>query len=95
MGRLQTPFTCLALLFLGNFANAFYLPGVAPKDYNQNSKVELFVNALSSPDTVLPYDYYYEQFHFCKPENVVFQSESLGSILFGDRFYNSVFEVAK
>jgi transmembrane 9 superfamily protein 2/4 len=66
---------------------------MAPKDYIKGAKVEVLVNALSSPDTVLPYDYYYQQFHFCQPEHVQSQSESLGSILMGDRLYNSPFEV--
>jgi transmembrane 9 superfamily protein 2/4 len=44
---------------------------------------------------LIPYDYYYESFHFCRPEDgVKSQSESLGSILFGDRLYSSAFEVS-
>lgn len=39
------------------------------------------------------YDYYYSKFHFCKPENVVKQPESLGSVIFGDRIYNSPFKL--
>lgn len=39
------------------------------------------------------YDYYYSKFHFCKPENVVRQPESLGSMVFGDRIYNSPFQL--
>ncbi|CAI4046308.1 hypothetical protein N7582_003780 [Saccharomyces uvarum] len=39
------------------------------------------------------YDYYYDKFHFCKPEHVEKQPESLGSIIFGDRIYNSPFEL--
>ena len=39
------------------------------------------------------YDYYYEKFHFCKPEKIVKQPESLGSVIFGDRIYNSPFEI--
>ncbi|KAI8799276.1 hypothetical protein BJ742DRAFT_846841 [Cladochytrium replicatum] len=82
---------CAAWLFASNAA-AFYLPGVAPTDYKEGEKVELLVNALSSQNTVLPYDYYYEHLHFCPPENgPVAQAESLGSILFGDRLYSSPF----
>ncbi|CCH62432.1 hypothetical protein TBLA_0H01450 [Henningerozyma blattae CBS 6284] len=39
------------------------------------------------------YDYYYDKFHFCRPEKVERKSESLGSVLFGDRIYNSPFEL--
>jgi Endomembrane protein 70 len=39
-------------------------------------------------------DYYYPSFHFCEPqEGVKKQSESLGSILFGDRIFNSPYDV--
>jgi transmembrane 9 superfamily member 2/4 len=39
-------------------------------------------------------DYYYPSFHFCEPEEgVKKQSESLGSILFGDRIFNSPYDV--
>ena len=39
------------------------------------------------------YDYYNSRFHFCKPEKVEKQPESLGSIIFGDRIYNSPFQL--
>lgn len=39
------------------------------------------------------YNYYYSKFHFCKPDNVVKQPESLGSVIFGDRIYNSPFKL--
>ncbi|KAJ3091896.1 hypothetical protein HK102_012818 [Quaeritorhiza haematococci] len=46
------------------------------------------------PSQVLPYDYYYEQFHFCRPKNgPSSKPESLGSILFGDRLYSSSFDL--
>jgi hypothetical protein len=41
----------LILLSLSSYS-AFYLPGVAPKDYKKGTPVELHVNALSSADTV-------------------------------------------
>lgn len=39
------------------------------------------------------YDYYYKKFHFCKPDSLQKQPESLGSIIFGDRIYNSPFKL--
>ncbi|CCF56565.1 hypothetical protein KAFR_0B02680 [Kazachstania africana CBS 2517] len=39
------------------------------------------------------YDYYYDRFHFCQPEKIEKQPESLGSIMFGDRIYNSPFQL--
>lgn len=80
----------------------FYLPGSAPKDYAEGDQVPLMVNALtpqlsthSKLKSVLSYDFYHPQFHFCKPLDgqPISQRESFGSILFGDRLYNSPFEI--
>ncbi|KAI8911628.1 hypothetical protein EDD86DRAFT_202898 [Gorgonomyces haynaldii] len=74
--------------------HAFYLPGVAPHDYSVGDKVPLYVNALSAEDSLIPYDYYYPDFHFCQPQGgPVAQRESLGSILFGDRLFTSPFDL--
>ncbi|MBW0517342.1 hypothetical protein O181_057057 [Austropuccinia psidii MF-1] len=80
---------------------SFYLPGTAPTDYNQGDLVPLFVNALTPQisshlqlKSVISYDYYHPQFHFCHPDQQPkSQRESFGSILFGDRLYNSPFEI--
>ncbi|CAG8625925.1 5365_t:CDS:2 [Ambispora gerdemannii] len=93
-------FILLFFAFVGN-ATAFYLPGVAPHDYREGDPVELVVNSLTpiiGPNTqqlksVIPYDYYHEQLHFCLPTVKEGQSESLGSILFGDRIFNSPYEL--
>ncbi|ORY48309.1 hypothetical protein BCR33DRAFT_757645 [Rhizoclosmatium globosum] len=85
----------LSLLSAAAAVQAYYLPGFPPQDYQIGDAVQLTVNALTSADShsLLPYDYYYEKFHFCKPHNMEVQRESLGSILFGDRLYNSPFEL--
>lgn len=45
---------CAVLSFsLAPLASAFYLPGVAPRDYLPGEKVELKVNKLSSTKTQL------------------------------------------
>lgn len=91
-----------SLLLLSSTANAFYLPGVAPTTYKANDRVALNVNpltpALSEKDaqihSVLPFDYYHPAFAFCKPKDGPQSvSESLGSILFGDRIQTSPFEL--
>lgn len=96
-------------------ANAFYLPGVAPTDYDKEEKVPLLVNSLTptyySADqvatvhtndnkqiytygSIISYDYYFAPFKFCRPKDgPKKQSESLGSILFGDRIFDSPFEL--
>jgi transmembrane 9 superfamily protein 2/4 len=85
---------CFMLQFLIAATSAFYLPGVAPKDYRKEEIVPLLVNALTARDSLLPYDYYHSGFNFCKPKDgIVSQRESLGSILFGDRLFTSEFKV--
>lgn len=94
------PITSLALL--SSTASSFYLPGVAPTTYEHGAIVPLNVNpltpALSEKDpqlrSVISYDYYHPAFRFCRPDGGPKDvSESLGSILFGDRILTSPFEL--
>lgn len=101
--QLVASFLCLL-----SFAHAFYLPGVAPTNYKEGDSIELLVNHLTpslhhisknnakvnSKTYVYSYDYYYPRFRFCQPEGgPQKQSESLGSIIFGDRIFNSPFQI--
>ncbi|KAJ3318702.1 hypothetical protein HDV06_007096 [Boothiomyces sp. JEL0866] len=81
------------LVLLPALVHSFYLPGVAPKDYKKGESVPVLVNALTAKDSLLPYDYYHPGFSFCTPDKEISQHESLGSILFGDRLYNSPIEL--
>lgn len=98
----------LITLCLVSLSSGFYLPGVAPTDYKKGDKIPLLVNHLTpslhhlsnkntktkSDTYVYSYDYYYPKFHFCTPAGgPVKQLESLGSIIFGDRIFNSPFEI--
>ncbi|KZP34674.1 hypothetical protein FIBSPDRAFT_1035660 [Athelia psychrophila] len=84
-------------------SQAFYLPGAAPKDYQRGESVNLFVNALtpmlsghedSKLKSLVNYDYYNPKFRFCEPKGgPKAQAESLGSILFGDRIFNSPYDI--
>ncbi|OBW65885.1 MAG: Dabb-domain-containing protein [Aureobasidium pullulans] len=99
----ETPLSLCALLLLGPSSVAsFYLPGVAPTNYQTGDRVPLTVNRLtpsqSEQDTqvrsVFAFDYYHHAFHHCEPEGGPKQkSESLGSILFGDRIQTSPLEL--
>lgn len=83
--------SALLLLFFG--ANCFYLPGVAPHDFNKGDELQVKVNKLTSIKTQLPYEYY--SLHYCHPNKIVDVSENLGEVLRGDRIENSpyVFEM--
>ncbi|XP_042483363.1 transmembrane 9 superfamily member 7-like [Macadamia integrifolia] len=78
-----------ALLLLISYAQAFYLPGVAPRDFNQGDPLQVKVNKLSSIKTQLPYDYYF--LNYCKPSKILNSEENLGEVLRGDRIENSVY----
>jgi len=98
---------CLASALLSSLltcTDAFYLPGAAPHDYHEGESVQLFVNALTPMlagsdhakiKSMINYDYYNPGFHFCEPEGgPKAQGESLGSILFGDRIFNSPYNIS-
>ncbi|KAH7926733.1 hypothetical protein BV22DRAFT_1155384 [Leucogyrophana mollusca] len=103
--RRPNSYICSALVALLslNSVDAFYLPGAAPHSYEQGEPVNLFVNALTPMlsgknepklKSLINYDYYNPQFHFCRPQNgPQSQPESLGSILFGDRIFNSPYDI--
>ncbi|KAI5477548.1 hypothetical protein MNV49_006136 [Pseudohyphozyma bogoriensis] len=83
-------------------ALAFYVPGIAPKDFLPGDRVPLLVNSLtpqvvpgsSELKSLIHYNYYDDGFGFCKPTTPPKkQSESLGSVLFGDRLFDSPFEL--
>ena len=72
-------------------ATAFYLPGVAPKDFKQGEHVDIKVNKLTSTRTQLPYEYY--ALPFCQPTTIENVAENLGEVLRGDRIMNSDYDV--
>lgn len=68
--------------------------GLIGTSYEKSEKIDLLVNALSSPNTVLPFDYYTESFGFCRPEGKPKREKSsLGSVIFGDRLFYSTYEI--
>jgi Endomembrane protein 70 len=100
--RSATAFLSTVLLLQPTISSAFYLPGVAPTSYRQGERVPLNVNHLTPSSTpedetlrsIVALDYYHPGFHFCRPPNgTEYVSESLGSILFGDRISNSPYEL--
>ncbi|KAK4757564.1 hypothetical protein SAY87_018865 [Trapa incisa] len=77
-------FACLLLVLR---ASSFYLPGVAPQDFQKGDELKVKVNKLTSTKTQLPYTYY--SIDYCKPDQIVDSAENLGEVLRGDRIENS------
>lgn len=69
----------------------WYLPGVTPRQYQQGSKIELFVNKLNSMKTQLPYEYY--TLAYCSPKEVIEQPNNLGSSFLGDVVQNTPYDI--
>ncbi|KAI9117636.1 hypothetical protein K1719_011802 [Acacia pycnantha] len=68
-------------------SNCFYLPGVAPQDFQKGDPLMVKVNKLSSTKTQLPYSYY--TLPYCQPDKIIDSAENLGEVLRGDRIENS------
>ncbi len=86
---------CAGLLLVVSSAPdalGFYLPGVAPIEYDQGEKVELKLNKLTSTKTQLPYEWY--SLPFCRPSEVEHVAENLGEVMRGDRIVNSMYEIS-
>jgi len=77
----------LLALFGLQLAQAFYLPGVAPRAFKDGEEVNLKVQTLVSTETPLQFDYY--QLPFCRPKQVVDLPENLGEALTGERGHTS------
>ncbi|KAF6174931.1 hypothetical protein GIB67_026419 [Kingdonia uniflora] len=89
MGRSGWIETLIFTLLLFSSSNAFYLPGVAPRDFQNGDPLQVKVNKLSSTKTQLPYDYYFLK--YCKPKKIMNSAENLGEVLRGDRIENSIY----
>jgi len=81
----------IPILFLLSIIDAFYLPGVAPKDYKIGEDVKIKVNMLDSTKTQIPLDFY--DLPFCRPSKIKLDAENLGEVLMGERIENSAYEV--
>jgi len=82
---------CLLFLFLG-ITQAFYLPGIAPRNYEEGDMIEVKVTGLDSVKTQLPYEYY--SLPFPRPEHVEVAAENLGEVLSGEKIENLLYEVS-
>ncbi|EPY53764.1 EMP70 family protein [Schizosaccharomyces cryophilus OY26] len=92
-------FRFFVLLYLLPSCLAFQLTNFGPKNYAPDELVDTTVNTISPSygaehgSDIFNYEYYDNRFHFCRPDSIIQQPESLGSVLFGDRLYNSPLEL--
>ena len=74
-------------------SDAFYLPGIAPVDYEEGAKAEVLAARLTSAKNKVPYDIY--SLPLCKPPAGLPRNKrhlSLGQVLVGERAQPTDFE---
>lgn len=82
----------LCLILFINYYDCFYVPGVAPTDFEHGDPVEIKAVKLTSVKAQLPYEYY--SLAFCKPPSEIkYKAENLGEVLRGDRIVNTPYVV--
>ncbi|XP_047941293.1 transmembrane 9 superfamily member 8-like [Salvia hispanica] len=77
----------ICIVLFSDDARSFYLPGVAPEDFEKGDSLSVKVNKLTSIKTQLPYSYY--SIPYCRPNTIIDSRENLGEVLRGDRIENS------
>ncbi|KAL1557397.1 Transmembrane 9 superfamily member 8 [Salvia divinorum] len=77
----------MCIILFSDDARSFYLPGVAPEDFEKGDLLSVKVNKLTSIKTQLPYSYY--SVPYCRPNTIIDSRENLGEVLRGDRIENS------
>lgn len=85
-----TEWVIVAVLLVA-YVQSFYLPGVAPHEFQNGDDVEIKAVKLTSVLKPLPYDYYH--LPFCRPEKLKRSSENLGEVLRGDRIVNTPYKL--
>ncbi|KAF8035660.1 hypothetical protein BT93_C1632 [Corymbia citriodora subsp. variegata] len=90
MDPLRRSVSLILLFLLIHGARSFYLPGVAPEDFEKGHPLKVKVNKLTSIKTQLPYSFY--SLPFCRPKKILDSAENLGEVLRGDRIENSPYE---
>ncbi|CAJ0578050.1 unnamed protein product, partial [Mesorhabditis spiculigera] len=80
--------TRLLLLLLVRECHQFYVPGVAPVEFNIRDLIEMKAIKLTSTRTVVPLEYY--TLPFCRPPGELqYKTENIGELLRGDRIVNT------
>lgn len=79
---------------IGRPADAFYLPGIAPNNYQEGYSLTVYANKLTSPKDHVPFDYY--SMGYCAPKSGKKPRSthlSLGQVLIGERHEPTDYEL--
>eukprot|EP00177_Eucheuma_denticulatum_P002581 GFKZ01004638.1.p1 GENE.GFKZ01004638.1~~GFKZ01004638.1.p1 ORF type:complete len:632 (-),score=67.55 GFKZ01004638.1:945-2840(-) len=81
----------VAFVLTSTSSSAFYLPGIAPTEYEEAASLSVLANKLVSTKNVIPFDYY--SLPLCSPPNPSKNSRlSLGQVLMGERAEPTTFD---
>ena len=84
--RLRRAAWAVVLLAAGG-ADAFYIPGVHPQNFDVGEEVPLKVGRVISTLSSLPFEYY--RMPMCRPDEITSSMANLGEVLTGDVLYSS------
>lgn len=85
--------TALAAVLLLSPISAFYLPGIAPTEYEEAASMAILANKLVSSKNVVPYDFY--SLPFCQPDDLSNGRRlSLGQVLMGERAEPTSYQIS-
>lgn len=85
----------VTLAYIFGCASSFYLPGIAPTNYQEGEKLAVMANKLTSPKNKLPYDYY--SLPVCGSDHkkdLPSKPVNLGQVLMGDRMKPTDYDFA-
>ena len=85
------PYVVVAFLILVGNVNGYYLPGVKMITYKKGDVIPMYVNSMTSTETLLPVEYY--KLPFCKPVSIEKKSENLGEYLTANRIQSSPYKI--
>lgn len=81
------------LALLAPAAPAFYLPGIAPSEYDEGAPLKILANKLVSAKNVVPFDFY--SLPLCTPPDAGKSNRlSLGQVLMGERAEPTSYDVS-
>eukprot|EP00184_Porphyridium_aerugineum_P008856 CAMPEP_0184692032 /NCGR_PEP_ID=MMETSP0313-20130426/676_1 /TAXON_ID=2792 /ORGANISM="Porphyridium aerugineum, Strain SAG 1380-2" /LENGTH=633 /DNA_ID=CAMNT_0027149827 /DNA_START=347 /DNA_END=2248 /DNA_ORIENTATION=- len=93
-GLVLFPALVALLLFTPYPSTAFYLPGIAPVDYETGAPLEVFANRLVSPVNKVPYNFF--SLPFCAPSKESrpkSKHRNLGQIISGEMVTPTQFKI--
>lgn len=82
-----------AATLLVHSSSAFYIPGVAPVEFNTGDDVDIKGVKMTSTKTQLPYEFYSVPMCMPGPDELYHRQENLGEVLRGDRIVNTLYKV--